>query len=476
MTDPAGLDITDPAGLGPATIGARLDRLRWSRRHLGILLALGAGWLFDSLEVNLVGSFINPLDDHFGASATAGQFVFFAWLLGILVGALVGGRLADRFGRRRMFVATLLWYAGFTVLTGASVSLSMVVVLRFVTGLGVGAEYAVINAAVAEFMPARIRGRAGAAVMNFWAIGAIAAGLLAFLLLNAFALAEAVSWRYGFALGGVLAGFVLFFRRRLPESPRWLVSQGRHGEAEAIVRGLESAAGLMTDAPLAAHPVEAAQPGLRAALGELVRRYPSRLALGCALDLSEAFGYYGIFAFVSLDVLHGVGFGNKAIPFVFVLGNVGALAGGVLMTTVFDRLGHRLTVGACYGLAAATVGLLAWATDTGLSWFFLLAFLVANAAGNAAWTSAYPTFTELFPTHLRGAGVGFSVAVGRIGAACGVLLVTTVGATAGLTAGYLVVVAFWLVGVVAIVVYTVRGGTEPARTPLELLTARPRVA
>jgi len=133
-----------------------------------------------------------------------------------------------------MFIATLLWYAGFTVLTGASVSLSMVVVLRFVTGLGVGAEYAVINAAIAEFMPARVRGRAGAAVMNFWAIGAIAAGLLAFLLLNTFALAEAVSWRYGFALGGVLALLVLFFRRRLPESPRWLASQGRNAEAAPL--------------------------------------------------------------------------------------------------------------------------------------------------------------------------------------------------------------------------------------------------
>ena len=143
-------------------IGSRLDVLRWSNQHMVLLLALGAGWLFDSLEVNLVGSVINPLSEHFHATTGQSSFIYWVWLIGILFGAMVGGRLADQFGRRRLFIATLLWYAAFTVLTGLSPTLQVLYVFRFLTGLGVGAEYAVINAAIMEFMPSRVRGKAGA--------------------------------------------------------------------------------------------------------------------------------------------------------------------------------------------------------------------------------------------------------------------------------------------------------------------------
>lgn len=465
-----------PSPAPGTSLGPRLDRLRWSRSHTTILVTLGAGWLFDSLEINLVGNFINPLDKHFHASPAAGQFVIFSWLIGILFGSLVGGRLADRFGRRRLFVATLVWYAGFTVLTGLSPALWVVIGLRFVTGLGVGAEYPIVNAAIAELMPARVRGRASAAVMNFWAIGALSSGVLALLLLNTLALADGVSWRYGFALGGVVAAVVLIFRRRLPESPRWLASQGRHDEAEAIVARLEAAAGMGGD-PLVDASAAQAAPSFGQALGELVHRYPGRLALGAALDLSEAFGYYGIFAFLPLVVFPAIGIPNDQIPVFYILGNVGALLGGGVMTMLFDRLGRARTVMTFYVLAALGVGLLAGATQTASPALVLAAFMVSNGLATAAWTSAYPTFTELFPTHLRGAGVGASVAVGRIGAAFGVTLVTTVAMHAGITAGYLIVAAFWLVGLAAMAAYAWSGGVEAARRPLESLVApRPATA
>nr|MDQ6949824.1 MFS transporter [Actinomycetota bacterium] len=188
---------------GVDQIGARLDRLRWSSAHQGILLALGAGWLFDSLEVSLFGSAVGPLGDHFHASTTQRDAVLAVWLGGILVGALVGGRLADRFGRRKLFVLTLLWYAFFTVLTGLSPNLSSVYVFRALAALGVGAEYAIINSAIAEFMPARVRGKANAAVMQFWPAGAILAGLAAYFVLNTLALPNTSSWRYIFSIGGL---------------------------------------------------------------------------------------------------------------------------------------------------------------------------------------------------------------------------------------------------------------------------------
>lgn len=457
--------------LSEAEVGARLDRLRWSPLHTTILVALGAGWLFDSFEVQMFSNAVGPLGDYFGATVFERDAILAVWLGGILLGALAGGRLADRFGRRRLFVATLLWYAGFTVLTGLSPDLGAVYVLRFLAALGVGAEYAIVNAAIAELIPARVRGKANALVMNFWPAGAILAALLAYVVLDTFTLGNSTSWRALFVFGGALALVVLAFRRRIPESPRWLVARGRHAEAERILTALEARTGQRpgTGGPVA---VEAASPRLRQGLMELVRHYRGRLALGCLLDLAEAFGYYGVFALLSVVVLHQVHISDRAIPFFYIIGNVGGLLGGLAMTSVFDAVGHRLTVGVAYLAAAGGIGLLALATTTRSGTLVTVAFIVANAAGTAAWTSAYPTFTELFPTHLRGVGVGTSVAVGRVGAIVGTLALPSIATHLGATASYLLVVGFWLAGVVAIGVYSHRGGVEPARKPLEII-ARP---
>ena len=460
--------------LTQAEVGARLDRLGWSPLHTTILVALGAGWLFDAFEVQLFSNAVGPLGDHFDASVFERDAVLAVWLGGILIGALAGGRLADRFGRRRLFVVTLLWYAAFTVATGLSPDLGAVYLLRLLAALGVGAEYAIVNAAIAELIPARVRGKANAVVMNFWPVGAVLAGLLAYLVLDTLAVGAATSWRYLFVLGGLLALVVLFFRRRIPESPRWLVARGRHDEAEQILAALEARTGRRTRLPLAP-AAESSEMGRRQGLGELLRRHRGRLALGALLDLAEAFGYYGIFALLSVVVLHQVHVSERAIPFFYVVGNLGGLAGGLAMAAVFDRVGHRLTVGVSYLAAAGGIGLLALATASRSATLVTLAFVVANAAGTAAWTSAYPTFTELFPTHLRGAGVGASVAVGRIGAIVGTLALPTIATRLGATASYLLVIGFWLVGVAAIAVYSRRGGAELARQPLELI-ARPAPA
>ena len=452
-------------------VGSRLDRLGWSRLHTTILLALGAGWLFDSFEVQMFASAVGPLGDHFHASVLARDALLAVWLSGILMGAPAGGRLTDRFGRRRLFVITLLWYAGFTVATGLAPTLWLVYGFRFLAALGVGAEYAIINAAIAEFVPARVRGRASALVMNFWPAGAILAALLAYLVLDTLALRSSVSWRYMFILGGLLALIVLWFRRRIPESPRWLASRGRVADAEAIVSALEQSSTAYAGRP----QEDDTGPGLRQALAELIRRYPGRLALGAMLDLAEAFGYYGLFALLSVVVLAQVHIGQRQIPFFYILGNLGALAGGVAMSLLFDRLGHRLTVGASYLVAAAGVGLLALATQAGSPGLVTAAFAVASAAGTAAWTSAYPLFTELFPTHLRGAGVGTSVAVGRTGAIIGTLALPAIAVSIGPAWSYLLVVGFWLAGAAAITVYAALGGIEPAGQPLEISSA-PRTA
>ncbi|WP_298343611.1 MFS transporter [Ferrimicrobium sp.] len=460
--------------LTPHETGARLDRLAWSPMHTTILIALGAGWLFDSFEVQMFSNAIGPLGTYFHATVFEQDAVLAVWLGGILFGALLGGRLADRFGRRRLFLWTLLWYAGFTVLTGLSPDLTAVYGLRFLAALGVGAEYAIVNAAIAEFIPARVRGKANAIVMNFWPAGAIAAGLLAFLVLDTFAIAAATSWRYLFIFGGALALLVLLFRRRIPESPRWLVSQGRTVEAQQILRSFEASCG--GSAPLPLHQNldidQLRAPGQLGALRELLTCYRWRLVLGATLDLSEAFGYYGIFALLSVVVLHQVHISDRSMPLFYILGNLGGLIGGLIMAQAFDRVGHLLMVAITYLLAAVGVILLALATSSHDAHLVTAAFIVANAAGTAAWTSAYPTFTELFPTHLRAAGVGTSVAIGRCGAIIGTLYLPVLAVEIGTTASYSLVVGFWLLGFLGTVAYSLLGGIEPSRRSLEEVVNR----
>lgn len=455
-------------------IGQRLDAARWQPAHTAILLALGAGWLFDSFEVQIFSSAVGPLGDHFHASVLQRDGVLAIWLAGILLGAVTGGRLADRFGRRRLFVLTLLWYATFTVLTGLSPDLLSVYLLRLLAALGVGAEYAIVNAAIAEFMPARVRGKANALVMNFWPAGAVLAGILAYVTLNTLALSAATSWRYMFILGGLLALVVLVFRRRIPESPRWLASRGRWQEAEQILHHLDGAY-RPPDARQASKRPPNAVPrtsNTLTALSELLAHYPARLALGAALDLAEAFGYYGIFALLSVVVLPQVHISQARIPLFYIIGNLGALAGGLLMAIIFDRVGHRRTVMVSYLLAAGAVAGLAWATAAGSAGWVTAAFVVASAFATAAWTSAYPTFTELFPTHLRGVGVGTSVAIGRIGAIVGTLALPSMAAAIGPASSYLLVAGFWLLGAGAMAVYARSAGRDSAGLSLEDLAPK----
>jgi MFS family permease len=213
----------------------------------------------------------------------------------------------------------------------------------------------------------------------------------------------------------------------------------------------------------------------RGALRELVRDHRGRLARGAALDLAEAFGYYGLFALLSVVVLERVHISQAQVPFCYPAGNLAGLVGGLAMSTAFDRVGHRGTVIGCYLGAAAAVGLLTSATATGSAAWVTAAFALANAFGTAAWTAAYPTFTELFPTHPRGAGVGTSVAGGRVGAVVGTLALPTLAAALTPTPAYLLVVGCWLLGAAAMAGYALDDGADATGRPLQAL-AEPSAA
>jgi len=435
----------------------RLDRARWNRVHTAITVALGIGWMLDAFEVTIVNNVISTLRELWRLTSLQASWILSIWFVGIMVGAYLFGYLADRFGRRKLFLLTLLLYGFFTFLTAFASGYSSFMALRLLAAIGVGAEYAAINAAISEFIPARHRGKTNATVMNFWPVGAILAALVTLYLLNN--LPREVGWRAAFGFGALIALGTGLVRRYIPESPRWLLSQGNTAAAERIVSNIES--GNFGEPAAAIKLNSEIKRQIRANLwrqsSELVARYPGRLILGCLLDFSEAAGYYGLFAFLALFILPALAVPSQFVPWFYLIGNIGALIGGVIAAFSLDQLGRKITVPGFYLFTVFGVLLLAAATGT-RDWRWVLgAFTLANLFATGSWISAYPTFSELFPTRLRSTGIGVSVAFGRIGAFCAPIALTVTANTAGVLAALTLLAAFWLIGAIAMIPWYFRG-------------------
>jgi MFS family permease len=446
----------------------RLDSAGWNRVHTAITLALGVGWLLDAFEVTIVNNVISALRDLWHLTNVQASWILSIWFVGIMIGAYVFGYLADRFGRKRLFLLTLLLYGVFTFSTAFAWDYGSFMVLRVLTAVGVGAEYAAINAAISEFIPARHRGKTNATVMNFWSLGAILAALVTLYLINR--LPPDMGWRAAFGFGAVIALCTGLVRRYIPESPRWLLARGDVEAAEAVVENVangrfEDSTGRST-ASIKNAVRSKKQSSFWQQSRELIVCYPGRIVLGSLLDFSEAAGYYGLFAFLALFILPAVEVAPRFVPWFYLIGNVGALIGGILAAISLDKIGRKITVPTFYALAAISVLLLAGATRTGDWRWVLVAFTLANLFATGAWISAYPTFAEIFPTHLRSTGIGLSVAVGRIGAFMAPLALTVVATSAGMLPALALLAGFWLIGVIAMVPWYFRG-VEGRGMPLE---------
>src|SRR3712207_5967673 len=206
-------------------VPARLDRLPWSGFHWRVVIALGITWVLDGLEVTLVGSLASAIHESpsLALSETQIGLAASAYLVGAVCGAVGFGWMADRLGRSKLFFITLTVYMVASILTGFSWDFWSFALFRALTGAGIGGEYAAVNSAIQELIPARRRGTVDLAVNGtFWG-GAAIASLASLLVLNPSVLDPQIGWRAAFVVGGGLALVVLFMRRYLPESPRWLM-------------------------------------------------------------------------------------------------------------------------------------------------------------------------------------------------------------------------------------------------------------
>ncbi len=443
----------------PATFMQGMDERTWRPAHTRILLALGLGWMLDAFEVTLVGNVLPILRHVWSLGALESTLTISLWLAGILVGALAFGWLADRFGRRRLFLMTLVLYAVATFLTAFSINFWMFLVLRVIAAIGVGAEYSAVNAAVAELMPARWRGRAAALVMCFWPVGALLGGGLT---LGVLAVAPPeIAWRIVFGGGAFVALFALWARRSLPESPRWLMSRGREKEAAdayARIAGAQAVTQLRSETqtrPVARHWL--------AEFGILWRKYPARLALGAVLDISEAGGYYGLFALIPLAIVPALHLNFAGTPLFYLVGGIGALAGALVAAWLLEQVGRKATVTGFYIAAALAMILIAAALVVG-SGATLAAYVLASAVGTGSWVAAYPAFAEIFPTRSRATGIGASVAAGRVAAGLSPPLLVFIAGRYSVTAALVTAGLFYLIGVAAMLPWIIHGPEARGRT------------
>jgi MFS family permease len=402
-------------------IPARLDRLPWSRWHWRVVIALGVAWVLDGLEVTIVGSIGSVLErpDTLGLSAAQIGGAGSLYVGGAVIGALLFGRLADRLGRKRLFLLTLAVYMGATVATAFSTGFAWFAWCRFFTGLGIGGEYAAINSAIDELIPARVRGRVNLAINGSFWIGAAIGALISLALLDERVLGPQQGWRAGFLLGAALAAAILLVRRHVPESPRWLLAHGRADEAERIVAQIERSVQAPAREP---HSVardtltfrHRAPPSLAEVWHVLSRRYRARSAVVLALMVSQAFFYNAIFFTYALVLTRFHGVADARVGLYIVPFAVGNVLGPLLLGPLFDRIGRRRMIAATYalsgvGLALTGVGFVAGmldATTQTLAWSAV--FFLASAAAS----SAYLTVSEVFPLEMRSLAISIFYAVG----------------------------------------------------------------
>jgi MFS family permease len=461
-------------------VPARLDRMPWTRWHWLIVISLGATWILDGLEVTLAGSLggiltrretLGLTDIEVGATATC-------YLAGAVIGALLFGYGTDRFGRKKLFFITVAVYLVGTALSAFSWNFASYAFFRALTGAGIGGEYAAINSAIDELIPARVRGRFDLMINGSYWVGAALGSAATVILLDPNRFPIWLGWRFAFGIGAALGLFVIFFRRWIPESPRWLMIHGRNAEAEEIVDEVERRFVSdpekfpSHDSPPTRIHTRTHTPW-REIWNAILHEHRQRSFLGFVLMLTQAFFYNAIFFTYALVLMRFYGVPARSVGLYllpFALGNV---LGPIVLGHLFDTIGRKKMIAATYGVSGILLALAGWLFHAGLltAQTQTLAWMIIFFVASAAASSAYLTVSEIFPLEIRAFAIAIFYAIGTLTGGVGAPIlfgwIIGTGSRDALFIGYLVAAVLMIFG--AIVELWI--GVAAERRPLEDVAA-----
>ena len=384
----------------------RLERIPVSGFHYKMLAVTGLGWLFDSMDTGLIAFVLPVLAKEWGQTPGQMGWIGSIGLIGMALGAVLAGTLADRIGRKQVFTITVLLYSISTGMCALATSYEMLLFFRFLVGFGLGGELPVAATLMSEYAPTKLRGRFIVLLESFWGVGWLVAALIAYLLIPTY------GWKIAFVLGTLPALYVFLLRIGMPESVRYLISKRRVEEAKEIILGLEAKAGIASE-PFAAELSEAEMtaPPKQSPLTLWTKEYRVRTAMLWLAWFGIVFSYYGIFMWLP-SIVFKQGFAVvKSFEYVMIM-TVAQLPGYLAAAWLVDIIGRRLTLSSFlllsgvasyfFGNAGSPEALLAWGAV--MSFFNL-----------GAWGVIYTYTPELYPTAIRALGSGWAAGFGRIG-------------------------------------------------------------
>lgn len=391
---------------------SRVQRLPIGRFHYNLLWMVGLGWMFDAMDTGIIAFIMTKLVHDWSLTSVESGWIVSIGFVGMAIGAVFSGALADRFGRKNTFASTLVIYSIATGLCAFAPNLTVLLVCRFIVGLGLGGQLPVAVTLVSEYVPAQVRGRFIVLLESFWGLGWLVAALISYFLIPHF------GWHIAFLIGGLPLFYVWVIFSKVPESVPYLINRNRIEEAHMLIQKLERQAGVEVIQEIEVQPVAHQQ---KVSFQQLWQKpFVRRTLMLWLIWFGIVFSYYGIFTWLpSLLVKQGYDIVKSFEYVLFMI--LAQLPGYIVASWLVEKLGRKATLAGFIGFCAVSAYFFGQASSDSeiMLWGCLMSFFNLGA-----WGVLYTYTPEQYPANIRAFGSGWAAAIGRIGGIVAPIVVT----------------------------------------------------
>ena len=390
----------------------RVQRLPIGKFHYTLLWVIGLGWMFDAMDTGLISFILAKMSEDWAMTPTEKGWVVSIGFVGMAIGAVLSGGLADKWGRKTVFAATLVIYSIATAACAFAPNLTWLLVFRFIVGLGLGGQLPVAVTLVSEYIPAHVRGRFIVLLESFWGLGWLCAALIAYFIIPKF------DWHMAFLIGGLPALYAFVIWKKVPESIPYLINRGRIDEAHALVQSFERQCGVEVIDKIEVKPVSEKQDVSFSQLWS--GAFARRTLMLWLIWFGIVYSYYGIFTWLpSLLVKEGYTI-VQSFEYVLVM-ILAQLPGYIAAAWLVEKLGRKATLAGFIGMCAVSAYFFGQSSSVEqiVIWGCLMSFFNLGA-----WGVLYTYTPEQYPTNIRAFGSGWASAIGRMGGIVAPLVVT----------------------------------------------------